>query len=542
MIERAVEGTERGSVDGRLIENRFGNRFEREYNKDMFRYRPLTVEKLEARQLFAAVEPTAEEQLMLELINRARLDPIGEVQRNAAVNDLNQGLAAGAITTDPKMPLAFNPQLYAAAESHNEWMFSTGNFSHTGQNGTSPTDRALAAQYAPANTFDVFENLAFAGTSQTPNVPSLIQRDHDDLFEDPSHRLTLMDPTHREVGIAVGVGRFLNRNGVLTTHLFGLRNNRSFLTGVIYSDGVTADRFYTIGEGLGGVTVSVKRPSDGAQSATTSFASGGYQIELEPGVYEVQFTGAGLGEGVTQLVTIGAQNVKLDLNTSQIGTLSLSIENAVIPEAGGQTTATVTRSGSDMSAPLTVTLLNSRVSDATVPASLVIEANQASATFTVGAVDDMLVELTQVSRITVTAPSFRQASKDVSIVDNDAPSIWQNQALPADVDNDGTVSPVDVLLVINRLSRTGTGLAPNTQVVPARYFDVDGDWFIAPLDVLVVINALNRRQTAGEGEKQASSSTAREPAFEKYGLDMDTPDGFDRRRATGVSTVTRRRF
>ncbi len=464
---------------------------------------PLSIEKLESRNLFAAGEPTAEEQLMLELINRARMDPIGEVQRNADVSDINQGLSPGAISTDPKMPLAFNPNLYAAAKGHNEWMLSTGTFSHTGANGTSSTDRALAAQYAPANTFLVHENLAFAGTSQTPNVPSLIQRDHDDLFKSTSHRPTLMDPTHREIGVAVNVGRFLNRNGVLTTHLFGVRNDKSFLTGVIYNDSVTSDRFYTIGEGLGAISISAKRQADGRELTTTSFASGGYQIELEPGVYEVQFSGAGLGEGVTQVVTIGSSNVKLDLNTLQLGTLSLSIASPVILEAAGQSTATVTRAGTDLSSPLTVNLFSSRTNEATVPATVIINAGQTSASFTVSAVDDAIVDLTQVSRITVAAPSFRQNSKDVSIVDNDAPSVWHNRQIPADVDGDGRVAPVDVLLVINRLARTGTGLAPNTQIAPARFFDVDGDWFIAPLDVLLVINTLNRRTSSGEAESSS---------------------------------------
>ncbi len=48
--------------------------------------------------------PTAHEQYLLELINRGRLDPPAEAARYGI--DLNQGLAPGTITTEPKQPLA----------------------------------------------------------------------------------------------------------------------------------------------------------------------------------------------------------------------------------------------------------------------------------------------------------------------------------------------------------------------------------------------------------------------------------------------------
>ena len=52
-------------------------------------------------------EPTALDQYLIELINRARLDPVGEAARLGI--DLNQGLSQGQITTAPKQPLAFDP-------------------------------------------------------------------------------------------------------------------------------------------------------------------------------------------------------------------------------------------------------------------------------------------------------------------------------------------------------------------------------------------------------------------------------------------------
>ena len=59
---------------------------------------------------------TAHEQLMLELINRARLDPAGEAARYGIA--LNEGLASGTISSTPKQVLAGNEQLGAAAVRH----------------------------------------------------------------------------------------------------------------------------------------------------------------------------------------------------------------------------------------------------------------------------------------------------------------------------------------------------------------------------------------------------------------------------------------
>ena len=82
---------------------------------------------------------TAAEQYLLELINRARLDPAGEAARMGI--DLNDGLSAGQISTSAKQVLAPNALLEAAATGHTQWMLSADVFSHTGLNGSSPGDR-----------------------------------------------------------------------------------------------------------------------------------------------------------------------------------------------------------------------------------------------------------------------------------------------------------------------------------------------------------------------------------------------------------------
>ena len=64
---------------------------------------------------------TATEQLVLELINRARLDPLAEALRFGIA--LNEGVPAGStISSAAKQPLAMNDQLLAAAHGHSEAM------------------------------------------------------------------------------------------------------------------------------------------------------------------------------------------------------------------------------------------------------------------------------------------------------------------------------------------------------------------------------------------------------------------------------------
>jgi hypothetical protein len=76
---------------------------------------------------------------------------------------------------------------------------------------------------------------------------------------------------------------------------------------------VARDNFYTPGEGLGGVTVTARRASDGATFSTTTWGSGGYSLPLAAATYDVTASGAGLNGTVRfGSVAIGSQNVKRD--------------------------------------------------------------------------------------------------------------------------------------------------------------------------------------------------------------------------------------
>ncbi|QRF68900.1 CAP domain-containing protein [Ponticoccus alexandrii] len=239
---------------------------------------------------------TAAEQLMLELVNRARLDPLGEAARFGM--DLNEGLAAGSIDGTAKQVLAHNESLFDAAEGHSQWMLDTNTFSHTGVDNSTPAQRAAAAGYSQTGWLG--ENLSVRGTSGTPNLNTMIVTQHQDLFESAGHRKNMMRADYEEVGIGQRAGQFTFSTGTfnssMVTQVFAESDPYVFLSGVIHTDG-NNNGFYDIGEGISGYAVSA------AGMSTTSFAAGGYTLAL----------GAGAG-----LVTVslggGALSVQADLS------------------------------------------------------------------------------------------------------------------------------------------------------------------------------------------------------------------------------------
>lgn len=126
------------------------------------------METLEARELLAAGGPSAYAQYLLELINRARANPAAEAARYSIA--LNEGLAAGTISTSAKGPLAFNQALIDAAVAHETWMFQTELFQHTGMNGSTSAQRIAAAGYVAVSSG---ENIGvFEPGSGLPNMIS----------------------------------------------------------------------------------------------------------------------------------------------------------------------------------------------------------------------------------------------------------------------------------------------------------------------------------------------------------------------------------
>jgi hypothetical protein len=104
---------------------------------------------------------------------------------------------------------------------------------------------------------------------------------------------------------------------------------------------------------------------------------------------------------------------------SRAGRVTLSLDRSAISENAGAGAAvlTVTRSDSNLSNPLQVSLFSSDSSEATVPSTVTIPANQASATVSVTAVDDALFDGTQKVDFSPMVPNFDLIGVSIDVTD-----------------------------------------------------------------------------------------------------------------------------
>ncbi len=255
--------------------------------------------------------PTAQEQYFLELVNRARLNPLAEAQ--LAGIDLNQGLAAGTLTGAQKQPLAWNSALGDAATAHTNWMLAADVFSHTGSGGSTLGQRLTGVSYAYNRAG---ENIAWTGTTGALDFNASMSQLHTSLFKSSGHRTNILDGSFKELGIGAAAGQFATGgtayNAAMVTQDFGKTGTASFVTGVAYYDS-SGDHFYSIGEGVGSITTTLY--SGGAAVAGGStWSAGGYNLSTAlTGTMTMLFSGGGLGVALGATFALGSENVKIDL-------------------------------------------------------------------------------------------------------------------------------------------------------------------------------------------------------------------------------------
>ena len=99
---------------------------------------------------------------------------------------------------------------------------------------------------------------------------------------------------------------------------------------------------------------------------------------------------------------------------------------------------------------------------------------------------------------------------------------WHNPTEPLDVNDDGVVSPLDALLVINKLNAEGAGALDAPVGAVDWFVDVNADGRLSPIDALLIINRLNAEAAEGEsGERKAESGTGLLLAGTKLRSDRD---------------------
>lgn len=84
-------------------------------------------------------------------------------------------------------------------------------------------------------------------------------------------------------------------------------------------------------------------------------------------------------------------------------------------------------------------------------------------------------------------------------------SPWQNPLNALDVNADRSVTPIDALLVINRLNSIGSGPLPEGETA-FPYIDTNADRVVSPIDALLVINYLNKAALSAAAARAPSQT------------------------------------
>lgn len=422
-----------------------------------------------------------DEQLVIELINRARANPAAEAARLGI--DLNQGLPAGTVSTSPKQPLAPHQLLIDTAAAHSQDMIDRNFFGHVNPDGDDQGDRLDKAGYP---WLSCGENLAL-------HLDPL--QAHDALFQSPGHRANLLRDSFREVGVGVAVRPAY---GINMTELFAKRSDDVFLTGVAFSDQIDGDNFFSPGEGLGGVAITATARNRGTVYTTTTGPSGGYSLQVPAGTYDLTAVDGELKHPIdVSGVVVGTQNAKIDFVAPLV----------VLPPVAGDD-----RAMTQKDAPVVIEVLANDapgvaldVTSVTIVSQprdgqAVVEQATGQIHYTPGTgligADQFTYQVRDRNGVWSSAAHVFVAVVDLS----DRP--WRNPRNPLDVDADQLVTAADVLIVINDLNLNWAhSLSPPSpqDAFPTPYLDVTGDTQVSPQDVLAIVNFLNS-SAAGEGE------------------------------------------
>jgi Cysteine-rich secretory protein family/FG-GAP-like repeat/FG-GAP repeat len=294
----------------------------------------ISIEQVKIQKSFLMAQPTAQEQQMLELINRMRQAPAAELNLliNSGDPDINGALSFFGVNTttlaqqwaalSPTSPLAWSSQLSDASLLHNQQMIAANVQSHQVAGEPGLDGRANNAGYTGWSNLG--ENIFAYGKSvfSTHGAfaidwgygPGGIQIDS-------GHRTNMMSSAYREVGIGItpstGTGNGVTTGPLVVTEDFGNRSalsGKAWLLGVAFKD-FDRDNFYDPGEGLGGITVQILKTGTSTPILATTLDAGGYQALLDPGQYQLSFLQNNLLLK-SESITVDAQNpvnIKRDL-------------------------------------------------------------------------------------------------------------------------------------------------------------------------------------------------------------------------------------
>lgn len=247
---------------------------------------------------------SSQEQLMIELVNRLRLDPQSEVIRLGITDTdvIDSMLAASG----KLMALAGNSYLEAAAAAHSEWILSADKLSHTGVDGTNGYDRIVDAGYDFSGFWTWGENISYRGSTGELDITRAVHYIYEGYLNSAGHRGNMLNLYYSEIGVGQEMGDFLGYNATSITQNFATSNSQYYLTGVAYND-LDGDGFYSVGEAVEGVTFAAEG------SSAMTHAAGGYSSAIGAGASRLVSITRPDGHEITVQVWSSDENVKLDL-------------------------------------------------------------------------------------------------------------------------------------------------------------------------------------------------------------------------------------
>jgi Ig-like domain CHU_C associated/Cysteine-rich secretory protein family len=305
--------------------------------------------------LYSFGNPTGEEQLYIELINRARANPSAEGARLAAstdpdvvtamsyfsINKTKMQTEFSALAATP--PLAPNEKLSTSARGHSLWMFNTATQAHNQSATNTPATRITATGYAWSS---ISENI-YAYSKSTWFGHAGFQVDWGmggtgGMQAGRGHRMAIHSPVLREIGVGVHPGTNGTVGPQLVTQDFGKQSsNPTFGSGVAYYD-LNGNNFYDSNEGISGLTVNIA----GATQYCKTAIGGGWVVPVPTtaATRAVTFSGPNVNR-TANLSFSGDTNAKLDLKltyapptiTSPTTTVAGSPHNLTFTSVAGAT-------------------------------------------------------------------------------------------------------------------------------------------------------------------------------------------------------------
>lgn len=190
-------------------------------------------------------------------------------QRSAAL--INEARAAEGLA-----PLKIEAHLNASAQAHSDWMAETGTFpvSHTGEGGSSPTDRIEATGLqltGPAKTAENVGAVSISGDFDAGEIDVL----HEGLMDSPGHHANIMDPDVAYVGIGLSIGT-IDVQGIEQEAVY-LTQNFAYTDGAVLVqeevDGETVLQPYEDGEPVGEAEEEEVPEDEEAQESASCFVA-----------------------------------------------------------------------------------------------------------------------------------------------------------------------------------------------------------------------------------------------------------------------------